>query len=166
MAGLFADASLDWADAMKLLFSAGSLGVTVYFWFVRINRERVSVGVFPAGGFEGRLEPGSLGVWTGKVYLANRSILPTAVVAGEVELLVRGRWQKGGFHTPDGSELPWNLPPSQAYAKSMIAAFDLPADTPTEWVYANRKLRITLITVEGARLVNELSTHAELAAAA
>src|SRR5262245_43060385 len=70
----------DVQEALKLLFSAGSLAVTLYFWFVRANRERVSVAVHPVSGFEGSLESGGVGFWTGRVFLANRSILPTAVV--------------------------------------------------------------------------------------
>jgi hypothetical protein len=147
------------ADLMKLAFSAGSLGVTAYFWFVRVNRERVSVGIFPAYGFEGTLEPGGVAVWTGKVFLCNRSILPTAIISGEVELWWKQRWRKGRFYANDGHELPWNLPPSQVFAKQMSVAFDLGEGTPRERVYANRRLRFTFTTIEGYRVSGELQTH-------
>ena len=157
---LFASLSSDaLADFMKLAFSAGSLLITVYFWFVRINRERVSIGLYPAYGFEGALEHGGVGVWTGKLFLANRSILPTAIIGGEVELWWKKKWISGGFHVGDGYELPWNLPPSQVFAKTISVAFDLGANTPRERVYANRKLRFTFVTIEGVRISAELQTH-------
>jgi hypothetical protein len=52
---------------LKTAFSVLSLGVTAYFWFVRANRERLSVGIHQVGGFEGVLEAGQVGVWTGRV---------------------------------------------------------------------------------------------------
>ena len=147
------------ADLMKLAFSAGSLGVTAYFWFVRVNRERVSIGIFPAYGFEGTMESGGVGVWTGNIFLSNRSILPTAIISGEVELLWKKRWRKGRFYACAGHELPWNLPPAQVFAKTVSVAFDLGEDTPRERVYANRRLRFTFVTVEGQRISGELPTH-------
>jgi hypothetical protein len=148
------------ADLMKLVFSAGSLGITAYFWFVRVNRERVSVGLFPAYGFEGTLESGGIGVWTGRLFLSNRSILPTAIISGEVELWWKKRWLKGRFYANDGHELPWNLPPSEVFVKTVSVAFDLGENTPRERVYAKRRLRFTFITVEGHRVAGELPTHA------
>src|SRR5688500_6358043 len=61
-------------DAVKLLFSAVSLLITLYFWYVRINRERVALRVYPVGGFEGALQNNGDGIWTGRIFIANRSI--------------------------------------------------------------------------------------------
>ena len=43
---LFALSEVVWdnlQDLLKTVFSAGSLVITLYFWFVRSNRERVSL---------------------------------------------------------------------------------------------------------------------------
>ena len=84
--------SSDIQEVLKLGLSGISLVVTMYFWLVRANRERVSVGIFPVGHFEGTLEPGGVGQWTGRLFLANRSIMPTAIVSARVELLWKGRY--------------------------------------------------------------------------
>jgi hypothetical protein len=145
-------------EAMKLLFSASSLVVTAYFWFVRVNRERTSIAFYAVNGFEGALEPHGLGVWTGKVFLANRSILPTAIVQARAELWWGGSWRTGNAVAADGSELPWNLPSAQVFAKNITAVFDLGPDTSREQVYANQKLRFTFETVDGSRVVWETNT--------
>jgi hypothetical protein len=151
---------------MKLLFSTGSLAATLYFWLVRANRERVSVGVYAVNGFEGALDDHGLGLWTGRLFLANRSILPTAVVTIKAELYWDGRWLPGQVGTGEASELPWNLPPSQAFAKSVTAAFNLGPEATRAQVYASHRLRFTLATVEGARVTGEIRTGEQVAAAA
>lgn len=155
----------DFQEMLKLIFSGTSLVITAYFWFVRANRERVSLGIFPVDGFEGSLESGGVGLWAGRIILTNRSIVPTAVIAARAELWWDGRWVTGNVVAGDGSELPWNLPPSQATAKTLNAAFDLGLQTSREQVYADQRLRLTFITVEGYRAVGEFRTHAVGAAA-
>ncbi len=150
-------------QAFQALCSVGSLLITVYFWFVRMNREKVSVGVFPIGGFEGALHPDNLGVWSGRLYLANRSILPTAVVAVEAELWWKGRWQTGNCVPEEGSELPWNMPPTQVFVKTLRLVFDVGPDTVCDEVYANQRVRLTFVTVEGSRIVTQLDTNATAA---
>lgn len=152
--------SLDAQELLKIAFSATSLLVTGYFWIVRVNRERVSLGIFPVGGFEGTLEPGHVGAWAGRIFLSNRSILPTAVIAAKAELWWNGRWIVGNAITGDGSELPWNLPPSQATSKTITTAFDVGPETTREQIYADQRLRLTFITVEGCRVTAEFRTHA------
>lgn len=147
--------SMNIADAMKLLCSVGSLVVTLYFWFVRSNRERVAVAVYHVGGFESSLEPYGVGLWSGKIFLANRSILPTAIVRTQAELFWQGRWITGMVHLAEGCELPWNLPPSQVFAKNVTAAFDVGKETTCDQVYANQRLRFTFETVEGCRVTGE-----------
>src|SRR3954447_3515898 len=114
--------SADAQELLKLSLSGTSLIVTAYFWFVRANRERVSLGIFPVAGFEGSLEPGGVGLWAGQIILTNRSILPTAVIAARAELWWNGRWITGNARPADGSELPWNLPPSQAFSRCLSTA--------------------------------------------
>lgn len=148
----------NWQEIAKMLFSTGSLVVTLYFWFVRANRERFSVGVHVVSGFEGSLEPGGIGVWSGKVFVANRSILPTAIVAGRAELWWEGRWLAGRLAEGDGSELPWNLPASQAYAKNVVAVFDLGRGVSVERIYARQRMRLIFETVEGRNVVGKVRT--------
>jgi hypothetical protein len=153
-------------DMLKLAFSASSLVITVYFWFVRVNREKVSLKVYPDHGFEGTLEPGGVGLWTGRLFLANRSILPTAVVRVKAELWWNGRWLLGNVIPSEGSELPWNLPPSQVFARGLQAAFDVGPDTPRERVYTNQRIRFTFVTIERCRVVSEVETVEAAALAA
>lgn len=153
-------------DAMKWLFSGASLLVTVYFWCVRINRERVSLRIYSDSGFEGTLESGGVGLWVGRIFVANRSILPTAIIAANVELWWDGRWQSGRVIPCDGSELPWNMPPTQVFARGLRAVFDLGEETPRERIYATQRLRFTFSTVEGCRVRQEVETAAERALAA
>ena len=153
-------------DFLKLGFSAGSLIVTLYFWFVRINRERVSVGLYPDRGFEGTLQPDGLGVWTGRVFLVNRSILPTAIVVAKAELWWEGRWLAGQAYPTEGSELPWNLPPSQVFARGLCAVFNLGPETPRERVYANQRIRFTFTTVERGQVREVVETVLDSALAA
>jgi hypothetical protein len=148
-------------EILKFLFSGVSLLATLYFWLVRANRERVALAVHAVHGFEGCLQDDGTGVWTGKLFLANRSILATAVLAGRAELWWQGRWLVGGFHAADGSELPWNLPPAQVFAKDVIAAFDLGREATREQVYAEQRLRFTFVTVEGRRVVVKLRSKAD-----
>lgn len=155
----------DYQDLMKLAFSAGSLLVTVYFWFVRVNRERPALGVYSAGGFEGSLDSG-FGVWRGRLFVANRSILPTAIVALRSEVYWKGRWVAGQCGTGEGSDLPWNLPPNQVFPHSLVAVFDLGADPSLEHIYANRPLRFVFTTVEGKSIVAEVESQPAPAAAA
>lgn len=169
MLSLFALSEILSADAqevLKLGFSGASLVVTMYFWMVRANRERVSLGIFPVGGFEGTLEPGGIGLWSGRLFLANRSILPTAIVAAQVELLWQGRWLPGHVGTGEGSELPWNLPPSQVFPKDLKAAFDLGMEISLDEVYADQRLRFTFVTVEGRSVYQEVRTCPQQAAVA
>ena len=156
----------DLQDFLKLGLSVGSFVVTVYFWFIRVNRERVAIGVYPAGGFEGTLESGGIGLWTGRVFLTNKSILATAVISVEVELWWNGRWVAGNAIPDLDNPLPWNLPPSQAFAKTVRAAFDLGPDTDREKVYLNQRLRFTFNTVEGVRVPVEMKTNEVVAKAA
>lgn len=166
---LFGDLDVVWPEnqeLMKMGFSLSSLLVTAYFWFVRVNRERVSLGVFAVSGFEGSLEPGGVGLWAGQIILTNRSILPTAVIAAKAELWWDGRWIAGNAVPGDGSELPWNLPPSQASSKTLSTAFDVGPDTQRERIYADQLVRLTFVTVEGCRITGEFRTHAVGALAA
>jgi len=150
---------------LKMLFSAGSLVFTLYFWLVRANRERVAVAVHQVGGFEGVLD-GGIGIWSGKLFVVNRSILSTAIVAARAELWWQGRWLVGNCIPGDDCELPWNLPPAQAFAKTVRAAFDLGPETSRAQVYADHLLRITFVTVEGRRVRGEVRTNDLCAAAA
>jgi hypothetical protein len=155
-------------EMLQMAVSGASLLVTAYFWFIRANRERVSVGIFPVSGFEGALNGPGLGVWTGQVFLTNRSILATAILSGKAELYWEGRWITGNLVAGDGFELPWNLPPAQAYSKTIIVAFDVGVRTTAEKVYESQRIRVTFLTVEGQRVAREFRTNAvhELAAAA
>lgn len=153
-------------DAMQAAMSVGSLAVTLYFWFMRANRERVQVKVYPVNGLEGTLEEGGVGCWTGRLFFANASILPTAIVAAKAELWWDGQWLSGAFHVGAGSELPWNLPPTQVFPKDVVAAFDLGKCSKRERVYAEQKLRFTFVTVEGCRIVVEVNSGASLASLA
>lgn len=146
-------------DAVKMLFSTASLVFTAYFWLVRVNRERISVRTYPVSGFEGSLESGGVGVWSGKLFIANGSILSTAIVAGKVEIWWDGRWLRGHFAVGDGSELPWNLPPSQAFSKAVTAAFEIGLEVDRDQVYENQRLRFTFATVERKAIVEEFETR-------
>jgi hypothetical protein len=156
--------STDVEEVLKVVFSVVSLVATLYFWLVRANRERVSVAVHAVSGFEGALNDHGVGFWTGKLFLANRSILPTAIVAGRAEVWWNGRWLVGNCVANDDSELPWNLAPSQVVAKNVIAAFDLPAGTERERVYQNQRLRFTFLTVEGRQVREEIQSNVSLTA--
>jgi hypothetical protein len=153
-------------DDLKTAFSVLSLGVTAYFWFVRANRERLSVGIHQVGGFEGVLEAGQVGVWTGRVFLANRSILPTAIVDGFAEIKWNGRWQKGRLIAADESALPWNLEPSYVVAKQVTMAFQFDEQTTREQVYEDQILRIAFMTVEGRKITQEIRSSYNSAALA
>jgi hypothetical protein len=158
--------SSDVQDNLKMLFAAGSVAVTMYFWFVRINRERVSLKVYPISGFEGALEDCGLGIWSGRVFLANCSIMPTAVVTVKAELWWEERWLAGQVGGQAGSELPWNLPPTQVFPRDLTAAFELGPRATREQVYANQRLRFTFVTIEGRRFTEEFQTGCLQAAAA
>ena len=146
-------------EALQMAFSLGSLVVTAYFWFVRVNRERVSIGLYPVSGFEGALERPDTGVWTGQIFLTNRSILPTAVVAGKTELFWKGNWILGNLIAGTGSDLPWNLPPTQAFAKTVTLVFDVGPQTSADALYVDQRVRIAFLTVEGKQVVGEFRTH-------
>lgn len=146
-------------DVLNTLFSMASFGVTVYFWFIRVNRERVSVKVYPVGPFEGTLESGGVGLWTGKLFLANRSILPTAIVEVQVELLWKGMWRSGRFFGGEGAEPPWNLKPQQVTPRLQVsAAFAVGEEVTREQIYEPQRLRFTFVTVEGWLIAHEFRT--------
>jgi len=148
-------------ELVKFLFSTVSLLITFYFWYVRINREKVALKVYPVGDFEGALQDNGEGIWSGRIFIANSSILPTAVVSVKAELWWDGRWLEGPCAMGEGSELPWNMPPSQVFPRDLRAAFLLPPDTTREEVYANHSLRFTFETVDGSRITTETETASE-----
>ena len=156
--GTWSFVSAEVQEWLQMLFSAASVVFTLYFWLVRANRERVSVVVHQVGGFEGVLD-GGVGIWSGTLFVVNRSIMPTAIVAARAELWWQGRWLAGNCVSCDGSELPWNLPPAQAFAKAVRVAFDVGMETTRAQVYADQRLRITFVTVEGRRVTGEVRTN-------
>ena len=144
---------------LQTFLSIGSCAVTGYFWLVRINREREAVRIYQMGVLDGTLESGALGVWTGKLMLANRSIMPTGIVAGKAELYWKGRWLPGTFATSDANELPWNLSPQQVVPQKVVAIFAIGEETTRERVYEDQRIRFTFLTVEGRSVVKELQTN-------
>jgi hypothetical protein len=162
MAG-FLSSSLQ--DDLKTLLSGVSFVATLYFWMVRANRERVSLGIYTAGGFEGELHPGGVGVWTGRLFIANRSTMPTAIIDLKVELYWDGYWRSGCCHALEPNDLPWNLTPSQVTAKTVTAAVTV-GDVACDRVYEPQRLRFTLVTVEGKHVTQEVRTGAAAAASA
>lgn len=143
----------------QMVLSVGSFVVTAYFWVVRINREREALRVYQTGTFEGTLESGHIGAWAGRLMLANRSIMPTAIVEAKVELCWQGKWLLGCINLDETNQLPWNLPAQQVAAQKLVAGFDVGPETTPEQVYADQRLRFTFLTVEGRRVVKIVETN-------
>ncbi|HJZ94543.1 MAG TPA: hypothetical protein VKE40_27000 [Gemmataceae bacterium] len=108
--------------AVSFVGSAASVGVTGYFWLVRMNRERPRLVV------EGvdHLSYIDLGANTEDerqlcfrlgLVVVNESTLPSAVLSAAVRVMPRplGTWQEvEGVRPARGSTLPLNLPPLQS----------------------------------------------------
>lgn len=108
--------------AVSFAGSAASVGVTGYFWFVRVNRERPRVlveGVEHLSHVDlGACEEGvrTLCFRQGLV-LVNESTLPSAVLSVGVRVKPRrgGKGQSvAGVRPAPGSSIPLNLPPMQS----------------------------------------------------
>src|SRR5262245_5132857 len=108
--------------AVSFVGSAASVGVTGYFWLVKMNRERPRL-VVEAVDHLSYVDLGSntederrLSFRLGLV-VVNESTLPSSVLSATVRVMPRllGTWQEvEGVHPTRGSTLPLNLPPLQS----------------------------------------------------
>jgi hypothetical protein len=108
--------------AVSFVGSAASVGVTGYFWFVRVNRERPRLlieGLDHSSYVDlGACEEGvrTLCFRQGLV-VVNESTLPSAVLSVGVRIRPRqgSGWQAvAGVRPVPGSSIPLNLPPMQS----------------------------------------------------
>lgn len=154
---------------VNAILAVGSAAVTAYFWLIKANRERAGVKVYQIGKFRAdrRTVPASEAPtkyrlwWSGDLFFANRSTLPSAIIGAEVSVFFRGQWIDGDFGWGEGAELPWNLPPLSV-EKKPVAAF-LKVQDEVEWdeVQKPHKLRFRFSTVDGRQFTKEVETNYE-----
>src|SRR5690606_18754505 len=83
--------------------------------------------------YEQEKHPGMVrAFWTGDLYVANMSTLPSAVIGAEVELQREGKWVSGAFGWSEGAALPWNLDPLKVDKHGVAAFFYLPESVEGE----------------------------------
>jgi hypothetical protein len=136
--------------AVSFVGSAASVGVTGYFWLVKVNRERPRLlveGVEHVSHIDlGTCEQGvrTLCFRQGLV-VVNESTLPSAVLGASVRVRSRAgkQWQTvDGVRPAPGSTLPLNLPPLQSGLLTLDWEVPFPADDRAEameapdWVIA------------------------------
>jgi hypothetical protein len=126
--------------AVSFLGSAASVGVTGYFWLVKMNRERPRllmegvdhVSHIDLGTCEGGVR--TLCFRQGLV-VVNESTLPSAVLGATVRVQSRTgkKWQSiDGVRPAPGSMLPLNLPPLQSGLLTLDWEVPFPADDRVE----------------------------------
>jgi hypothetical protein len=126
--------------AVSFVGSAASVGVTGYFWLVKMNRERPRllvegvdhVSYIDLGTCEGDVR--TLCFRQGLV-VVNESTLPSAVLGVAVRTRSRAgkQWQSvEGVRPAPGSTLPLNLPPLQSGLLTIDWEVPFPADDQIE----------------------------------
>ena len=126
--------------AVSFVGSAASVGVTGYFWLVKMNRERPRllvegvdhVSYIDLGTCEGDVR--TLCFRQGLV-VVNESTLPTAVLSAAVRVRARAgnEWVAvDGVRPAPGSTLPLNLPPLQSGLLTIDWEVPFPADDRAE----------------------------------
>jgi len=126
--------------AVSFLGSAASVGVTGYFWLVKMNRERPRlliegidhVSHIDLGTCEGGVR--TLCFRQGLV-VVNESTLPSAVLGASIRVRSRGKkeWLAlENVRPAPGSTLPLNLPPLQSGLLTLDWEVPFPADDRAE----------------------------------
>jgi hypothetical protein len=126
--------------AVSFVGSAASVGVTSYFWLVKMNRERPRllvegvdhVSYIDLGTCEGGVR--TLCFRQGLV-VVNESTLPSAVLGATVRVRSRTgkNWQTlDGVRPAPGSTIPLNLPPLQSGLLTIDWEVPFPADDRAE----------------------------------
>jgi len=126
--------------AVSFAGSAASVGVTGYFWLVKVNRERPRllvegvdhVSYIDLGSCEGDVR--TLCFRQGLV-VVNESTLPSAVLGASVRVRSRAgkEWRTvDGVRPASGSTIPLNLPPLQSGLLAIDWEVPFPADDRAE----------------------------------
>ena len=113
---------------VQTLFAVGSTCITVYFWLIKMNRERAGLKLYRVADFRpDRLQCSDKpskekATWYGEIYLANPSTLPIAVVRFQAQLLWRGRWIDGRMVMERKDDVPWMVEPLRVLARGFGCA--------------------------------------------
>jgi hypothetical protein len=157
---------------VQTLFAVGSTCITVYFWLIKMNRERAGLKLYRVADFRpDRLQCSDKpskekATWYGEIYLANPSTLPIAVVRFQAQLLWRGRWIDGRMVMERKDDVPWMVEPLRVLARGFGCAFDVEEGTAREQLLRPHKLRFTWTTVDGRHRSQEVETSLTAASAA
>lgn len=147
--------------SIEAILSIASLTITLYFWFVKANRERPSLRFFQLGDFSANLRrmAGQDGMRrlcvqqmdsTG-VLVANDSTRQNAIINFECAFLHNGRWVAGDWGYVDENKPPWNIGPESSVALGLAFFFDVEEDfeIPTQLEF-----RVTFNVVSGGQFVS------------
>jgi hypothetical protein len=157
------EASID----IRMVFSAISLLVTAYFWFVKARKERPNLQFYQLGDFQAvcRRRPDGGGgkrlclqqLDTGGVLIVNHSTRQNSIVLFDCLLrtesgVLHGDWGYSGDDKP-----PWNIGPESTIAFSPACFFDVPDDfeVPDELGF-----EVQFITASGKRFSHHFMKRA------
>ncbi|MFO0967574.1 MAG: hypothetical protein U0793_18600 [Gemmataceae bacterium] len=124
---------------MMYLSMAGSIAsmlATVYFWRVRMRKERPALRPFVADkefflGI-GRADVRQIGVKLGLI-VANYSVLPNSILAARLSIRLRGGWYEVGQVAFDKqTPQPFNIPPMQTILLRLTGTLSFPYEDALE----------------------------------
>jgi hypothetical protein len=157
---------------METLMSVGSACLTGYLWLVKMRRETAGLKLYQPAPFRAdrrqcsREAGKEKATWYGDIFLANPSVMPRTVIRSRVELLWQGRWIEGKWILEKKEDLPWAVEPLRVLTRSLGVSFDVDEGTPAEQLQADGRIRLTLETLDGRQLVEQIETNRPTAASA
>jgi hypothetical protein len=149
---------------METLISLSSACLTGYLWLVKMRRETAGLKLYQPAAFRAdrrqcSREPGKeKATWYGDIFIANPSSLPRTVIRSRIELLWKGQWIEGKWILEKKDDLPWAVEPLRVLTRGLGLSFDVDEGTPAEELQANHRIRLTLVTLDGRKLVQQIET--------
>ena len=122
-------------DVLSLIGSAIATLSTLYFWLVRVNRERPQLKIHLAGPMAADTLAAAAGAPPGtarslfsvKAVVANYSALPNAVLGVRAWVKTReGNWAPAVTSVDDKTQPPFNLPPLHTVPLTLTATVTVP----------------------------------------
>jgi hypothetical protein len=156
---------------METLMSLGSACLTGYFWITRFRRENARLQLIQPAAFRAdRLQcsrvPGKeKATWYGDIFLANPATSLRTVIGAKVELFWKGQWIEGKWVLEKKDDLPWPVEPLRVFTRSLGLSFDVNEGTAPEALQENHRIRLTLRTLDGRNVVQQIETRGPAALA-
>jgi hypothetical protein len=159
------------AIKMETLMSFGSACLTGYFWLTKIRRENARLRLIQPAAFRAdrrqcsRVPGKEKATWYGEIFLANPATSLQTVIAAKIELFWKGQWIEGKWVLEKKDDLPWAVEPLRVFTRNLGLSFDVDEGTAPDTLQENHRIRLTLTTLDGRKVVQEIETHGPAALA-